>query len=106
MGAAHSVFAATASPLEAAAPSERRGRKPPLALNGSPRSAARLRAAAGARPCRPMFCLTAPALREGTARAGAFVSRFTAGPSGAGYLGVRHVPDPGHAPMVGPFTCL
>ncbi|KAJ1170990.1 hypothetical protein NDU88_002861 [Pleurodeles waltl] len=85
-----------ASSLKAAAPSERRGRKPPLALGGPTRSAARLGSAAEARPRRLLVRCSAPALQGGTARAGAFFRSFTASPSGASYLDVRHVQDHGH----------
>ncbi|KAJ1092353.1 hypothetical protein NDU88_005464 [Pleurodeles waltl] len=62
------------------APIERRGRKPPLASDCPTRSPARHRSAAKARPRRRLVRCSAPALQEGTARAGTFFRSFAAAP--------------------------
>ncbi|KAJ1142787.1 hypothetical protein NDU88_009100 [Pleurodeles waltl] len=89
-----------AIPRKAAALRERRGRKPLLGPDGSAWSTARVGSAAGAQPRRPQVSCTALGLRARAARVDAFAWSFEAGPSGAETLGVRHVPDPGHAPCL------
>ncbi|KAJ1150193.1 hypothetical protein NDU88_002989 [Pleurodeles waltl] len=66
------------------------------ARSGRPRTAP-LGSAAGAQPHRLLVSRTALGLRARPDWAGALGRSSPAGPSGAGSLCVRHVPDPGHA---------
>ncbi|KAJ1110352.1 hypothetical protein NDU88_007705 [Pleurodeles waltl] len=73
--------------------------KPPPDPSGSARHTARPESTAGAQPRHPLVSRATLGLRLQAAWAGALIQSFTAGPSGAESLGVRHVPDPSHAPL-------
>ncbi|KAJ1188524.1 hypothetical protein NDU88_005285 [Pleurodeles waltl] len=95
-----------AAPRQAAASSEGRGRTPPLATGQIVRLAARPRTALGAQSCLPVIRRKVPTLCEQAARTSALKRIIPAGPSGARKSGVRHVPDPGHAPTIAPLIIV
>ncbi|KAJ1182468.1 hypothetical protein NDU88_007658 [Pleurodeles waltl] len=87
-----------AFPRGAAALKGRRGRRPPFGPGNLVQPTASPRPTAGAQPHRSPVSRPAHGLRVMAVRAGARGRRSPAGPSGAGTLGDRHVPDPCHAP--------
>ncbi|KAJ1162382.1 hypothetical protein NDU88_002850 [Pleurodeles waltl] len=75
-----------------------RGRTPLSATGQTAPAASRPRTALGAQSRLPAVRRREPTLREQAARTSTLGRINPAGPSGAGKLGVRHAPDPGHAP--------
>ncbi|KAJ1081662.1 hypothetical protein NDU88_001840 [Pleurodeles waltl] len=84
---------------EAVASNGGRGRRPPLGPGGPTQHTASPGSVAEAQPHRPPVSRTALSFGVRSARAGAPDQSSPAGSSGAGSLGVRHVPALGHAPQ-------
>ncbi|KAJ1112401.1 hypothetical protein NDU88_000665 [Pleurodeles waltl] len=76
-----------------------RGRTPLPATGQTAPPASRPRTALGAQSRLPVVRRREPTLREQAAQTSTLGRINPAGPSGAGKLGVRHAPDPGHDPF-------